>query len=98
MRLNIEILVIMIIFGKRYKLINTYVKYYDKKNHCNPNTLKNYFSIQIKQFYLTNDKKLAVYAYNVNIYDSKHICLLNIIRYITLHQNLTPNLNINLSY
>ena len=59
---------------------------------------KNISPYKNKQFYLTNDKKLVIYAYNVNIYDSKHICLLNIIRYITLHQNLTPNLNLNLSY
>ena len=45
--------------------------------------LKKYFPIQNKQFYLTNDKKLVIYAYNVNIYDFKHIYLLNIIRYIT---------------
>ena len=59
---------------------------------------KNISPYKIKQFYLTNDKKLVIYAYNVNIYDFKHIYLLTIIRYITLHKNLRPNLNINLSY
>ena len=59
---------------------------------------KNISPYKNKQFYLTNDKKLVIYAYNVNIYDFKHIYLLTIIRYITLHKNLRPNLNINLSY
>ena len=59
---------------------------------------KNISPYKNKQFYLTNDKKLVIYASNVKIYDFKHIYLLTIIRYITLHKNLTPNFNINLSY
>ena len=51
---------------------------------------KNISPYKNKQFYLTNDKKLVIYAYNVNIYDFKHIYLLNIIRYITFFHNNTP--------
>ena len=55
---------------------------------------KNIYPYKIKQFYLTNDKKLVIYAYNVNIYDFKHIYLLSIIRYITFFHNNTPYIKI----
>ena len=55
---------------------------------------KNISPYKNKQFYLTNDKKLVIYAYNVNIYDFKHIYLLNIIRYITFFHNNTPYIKI----
>ena len=56
---------------------------------------KNISPYKNKQFYLTNDKKLVIYAYNVNIYDFKHIYLLNIIRYIIFFfHNNTPYIKI----
>jgi len=55
---------------------------------------KNIFPYKNKQFYLTNGKTLVIYAYNVNIYDFKHIYLLNTIRYITFFHNNTPYIEI----